>query len=377
MTTVELPQARWAAEEWLLGFTRALRAAGLPVTADRERTFLVALTEVGLGERRQVYWTGRATLTSSPADVERYDQVFTSWFNAEQPKQTRRVEREAPPAAQAGLEEAGSASGEDPGEELVRARASGQEILRHRDLATLTIEERQALARLFGRLQPRTPRRRARRHVRSRLGAIDGPATLREQLRRMGEPGRIHHRTRGSRPRRVVLLLDVSGSMSSYADSLLRLAHAFVQAAGPRGSVEVFTMGTRLTHVTRALRERDPDRALVAAGEAVPDWSGGTRLGESIGAFLDRWGRRGMARGAVVVVFSDGWEREGPELLGEQMRRLAALAHRVVWSNPHRGKTGYQPVQQGIAAALPHIDDFVAGHSFATFEELIEVVARA
>ena len=377
MTTVELPQARWAAEEWLLGFARALRAAGLPVTADRERTFLLALTEVGLGERRQVYWTGRATLTSSPADVERYDQVFASWFNAEQPKQTRRVEREAPPAAQAGLEEAGSASGEDPGEELVRARASGQEILRHRDLATLTIEERQALARLFGRLQPRTPRRRARRHVRSRLGAIDGPATLREQLRRMGEPGRIHHRTRGSRPRRVVLLLDVSGSMSSYADSLLRLAHAFVQAAGPRGSVEVFTMGTRLTHVTRALRERDPDRALVAAGEAVPDWSGGTRLGESIGAFLDRWGRRGMARGAVVVVFSDGWEREGPELLGEQMRRLAALAHRVVWSNPHRGKTGYQPVQQGIAAALPHIDDFVAGHSFATFEELIEVVARA
>jgi len=377
MMTVDLPQARWAAEEWLLGFARALRAAGLPVTADRERTFLLAVTEVGLAERRQVYWTGRATLTSSPADVERYDQVFTSWFNADQPKQTRRVEREVPPAAQAGLEDAEGGSGEEPSEDMVQARASGQEILRHRDLATLSIEERQALARLFGRLHPLTPRRRARRHVRSRLGAVDGPATLREQLRRMGEPGRIHHRARGSRPRRVVLLIDVSGSMSSYADSLLRLAHAFVQAAGPRGSVEVFTMGTRLTHVTRALRERDPDRALVAAGEAVPDWSGGTRLGESIGAFLDRWGRRGMARGAVVVVFSDGWEREGPELLGEQMRRLAALAHRVVWSNPHRGKIGYQPVQQGIAAALPHIDDFVAGHSFATFEELIEVVARA
>ena len=375
--TADLPQVRWAAEEWLLGFARALRAAGLPVTADRERTFLLAVTEVGLAERRQVYWTGRATLTSSPADVERYDQVFTSWFNAEQPKQTRRVEREVPPAAQAGLEDAESGSGEEPSEEVVHARASGQEILRHRDLATLSIEERQALARLFGRLHPLTPRRRDRTWRRARLGAVDGPATLREQLRRMGEPGRIHHRARGTRPRRVVLLIDVSGSMSSSADSLLRLAHAFVQAAGPRGSVEVFTMGTRLTHVTRALRERDPDRALVAAGEAVPDWSGGTRLGEAIAVFLDRWGRRGMARGAVVVVFSDGWEREGPELLGEQMRRLAALAHRVVWSNPHRGKIGYQPVQQGIAAALPHIDDFVAGHSFATFEELIEVVARA
>ncbi|MDV3222913.1 vWA domain-containing protein [Intrasporangium sp.] len=377
MTVVDASPARWAAEAWLLGFARALRAAGLLVTADRERTFLLALAEVGLAERRDVYWTGRATLTSSPADIERYDQVFTSWFSAEQPTQLRRPEREVPPATQAALEEGAGGAGEDAGEESVHARASGREVLRHRDVATLGVEERRALAQLFGRLHPRAPRRRARRHVRSRLGQIDGPATLREQLRRMGEPGRIHHRSRGSRPRRVVLLIDVSGSMSAYADSLLRLAHAFVQAAGPRGSVEVFTMGTRLTHVTRALRERDPDRALVAAGEAVPDWSGGTRLGESIGAFLDRWGRRGMARGAVVVVFSDGWEREGPQLLGEQMRRLAALAHRVVWSNPHRGKAGYQPVQQGIAAALPHIDDFVAGHSFATFEELIEVVARA
>ncbi|HEY9496554.1 MAG TPA: hypothetical protein VIR15_17005, partial [Intrasporangium sp.] len=162
MMTVDLPQARWAAEEWLLGFARALRAAGLPVTADRERTFLLAVTEVGLAERRQVYWTGRATLTSSPADVERYDQVFTSWFNADQPKQTRRVEREVPPAAQAGLEDAESGSGEEPSEDMVQARASGQEILRHRDLATLSIEERQALARLFGRLHPLTPRRRAR-----------------------------------------------------------------------------------------------------------------------------------------------------------------------------------------------------------------------
>ncbi|MDC5696355.1 VWA domain-containing protein [Intrasporangium calvum] len=367
----------WAAEAWLLGFARALRAAGLPVTADRERTFLVALGAVGLGERRHVYWTGRATLTSSPADVERYDQVFAAWFSADQPTRTRRPDREVPPATRAALDQTEGSSGGEADDEAVRARASGQEVLRHRDVATLDVEERQALARLFGALHPRPPRRRARRHVRSRRGEVDGPATLRAQLRWMGEPGRIHHRARGSRPRRVVLLIDVSGSMSAYADSLLRLAHTFVQAAGPRGAVEVFTMGTRLTHVTRALRERDPDRALVAAGEAVPDWSGGTRLGESIAVFLDRWGRRGMARGAVVVVFSDGWERQGPELLGEQLRRLAALAHRVVWSNPHRGKAGYLPVQQGIVAVLPHVDDFVAGHSLATFEELIEVVARA
>src|SRR5699024_6287288 len=152
-------------------------------------------------------------------------------------------------------------------------------------------------------------------------------------------------------------------------------AHRVVRAS-PR-TTEVFTMGTRLTHVTRALRERDPDRALLAAGEMVPDWSGGTRLGEALGAFLDRWGRRGMARRAVVVVFSDGWERDGTEVLAEQMGRLQRLAHRVVWVNPHRGKAGYEPVQAGIVAALPHCDDFVAGHSMATFEELLDVLARA
>ncbi len=141
--------------------------------------------------------------------------------------------------------------------------------------------------------------------------------------------------------------------------------------------MEVFTIGTRLTHLTRALRSHDTERALVAAGETVPDWSGGTRLGESLRIFLDRWGRRGMARGAVVVVFSDGWERGDAELLGVQMRRLRRVAHRVVWVNPHRGKDGYEPVQAGILAVLPHVDDFLAGHSLATFSELVEVVARA
>jgi uncharacterized protein with von Willebrand factor type A (vWA) domain len=171
-----------------------------------------------------------------------------------------------------------------------------------------------------------------------------------------------------------VLLIDVSGSMQAYADSLLRLAHTWCRGAG---QVEVFTVGTRLTNVTRPLHLRDPDRALAAAGDVIADWSGGTRLAEGIRAFLDRFGRRGMARGAVVVIVSDGWERGDTALLGEQMRRLRALAHRVVWANPHRGHTAYQPIQGGIVAALPHIDDFVAGHSLAAFAELTEVVAGA
>jgi len=164
--------------------------------------------------------------------------------------------------------------------------------------------------------------------------------------------------------------------------ALLWLAHRFVVAGGVSTSsttraVEVFTIGTRLTRVTPAMRLRDVDRAIVAAGETVPDWSGGTRLGETLRIFLDRWGQRGLARGAVVVIFSDGWERGDTALLGEQMRRLHGLAHRVVWVNPHVGKDGYQPVQAGIVAALAHVDDFVAGHSMATFAELVEVVGDA
>lgn len=204
---------------------------------------------------------------------------------------------------------------------------------------------------------------------------MDGRATVRAHLRNLGEPTRIRLRDKAIRRRRVVLLVDVSGSMSGYADALLRLAHTVVQAS-PH-TTEVFTVGTRLTHITRALRERDPDRALLAAGETVPDWSGGTRLGQAVEVFLRRWGRRGMARGAVVVIFSDGWERQAPEALGEQLRRLRALAHRVIWVNPHRGKAGYEPVQAGIVAALPHVDELVAGHSLAAFVEVLARIAEA
>jgi uncharacterized protein with von Willebrand factor type A (vWA) domain len=173
----------------------------------------------------------------------------------------------------------------------------------------------------------------------------------------------------------VVLLLDVSGSMAPYADTLLRFAHAATRRHP--ASTEVFTMGTRLTRVTRPMRLRDADQALVAAGQAIPDWSGGTRLGEVLKAFLDRWGQRGTARRAVVSVFSDGWERGDPALLGEQMARLSRLAHLVVWVNPHKGKDGYAPLTGGMQAALPYIDDFVAGHSLAAFEHLVEVLRRA
>ncbi len=171
----------------------------------------------------------------------------------------------------------------------------------------------------------------------------------------------------------MVLLVDISGSMAPYADALLRFAHAARRGSSP---VEVFTLGTRLTRVTRELSHRDPRVALRAVMAAVPDWSGGTRLGVLLRDFLDTWGQRGMARGAVVVILSDGWEREDPQLLGAQMARLHLLAHRVVWANPLRARPGYAPLAAGMAAALPHVDDFVAGNSVAALEELAAVIAR-
>jgi len=367
-----------AVETVLLGFTRALRAAGLPVTPDRAQTFLRAAAAVGVTDKQALYWAGRATLTGEPDHARPYDAVFEAWFGGPWPRMVPAKPSIRPSRLPAMDDAPGAGAGEgerDDDVDVVRARASEVDVLRHRDIADLTPTERALLAQLFATLRPVAPRRRALRRRRSHRGELDVRRTLRDELRRGGEAGRWRYRRSTTRPRRVVLLLDVSGSMSPYADALLRVAHVWVRAL-PR-STEAFTVGTRLTRVTRALRQRDAELALREAGQEVPDWSGGTRLGEVLQAFLDRWGQRGMARGAVVVVFSDGWERGEPTLLAEQMRRLHRLAHRVIWVNPHRGKAGYRPVQGGIAAALPSIDDFVAGHSLATYAELVEVVGRA
>jgi uncharacterized protein with von Willebrand factor type A (vWA) domain len=362
-----------APDELLVAFTRTVRHAGVAVTADRTQAFLRATSLVDAGDRQGVFWAGRCTLCSSTEDLERYDAAFRAWFSVEAspPRRgepaTRTVQRASlVPEAPAG------ASGE---QEVVRALASANEVLRHRDIAKLSAGERRSLATLFAGLRVDPPRRRSPRRGPSRRGEIDPRRTLREQLRRAGEPGPLSRRRPQSRARRIVLLVDVSGSMEPYADSLLRLGHRMSRAVP--GRVEVFTIGTRLTRVTTPLRLRDPEEALRAAGQAVPDWSGGTRLGESIRAFTVRWGQRGMARGSVVVIASDGWERGDPRLLGAQVARLQRLAHAVVWMNPHRGKAGYQPLQGGIAAVLPHVDQMVAGHSIASFAELLEVVAHA
>lgn len=361
-------------EELLAGFARALRTAGVGVTADRTSSYLAAVRLVGLDRRTPTYWAGRATLCSSPGDIELYDQAFTSWFASERPEDRREPLPSAPRQPQAALTaEPGSA--EPTPDQLLTAQASAAEVLRHRDIATLTEAERAQLDQLFATLVVTLPRRRAHRRRPHHRGEVDLRRTLRAQLRSAGEVSPLQYRRRRTRHRRLVLLVDVSGSMQPYADALLRLAHRIVGASPQQ--VEVFTLGTRLTRVTQALRARRADEAITQAGQLVPDWSGGTRLGEVVGAFVRRWGRRGLARGAVVVIASDGWERGDAGLLGEQLRQLRLLAHAVVWMNPHRGKAGYAPVQSGIKASLPHLDHLVAGHSLAAFAELLEVLADA
>jgi uncharacterized protein with von Willebrand factor type A (vWA) domain len=355
------------------GFAHALAVAGLPVVSDALATYTRALREIDLGDPRQVYWAGRATLCRSADDIPRYDLVFENWFGGTVPTRAPQPAQQPRSSRIAALDAAGATDSVGDAPQL-RVAADDTEILRHRDIADLSAAERAHLAELIAALNPRPATRPALRMRPSRRGRIDPRRTVRHMLAAGGEPVRPRRHRKTTRPRRIVLLLDVSGSMSPYADALLRFAHV---VARKNPATEVFSLGTRMTRLSRALRTRDPELALAAAGRAVPDWAGGTRLGETLRAFLDRWGRRGLARGAVVVVFSDGWERGEPILLAEQMAALRRLAHAVLWVNPHAGAESYLPVQSGIAAALPFIDRLLAGHSLATLQELLDEIRTA
>ncbi|MEV7992151.1 VWA domain-containing protein [Streptomyces sp. NPDC086077] len=365
------------ADAVLLGFVRALRAAGLDAGTERLYAFLRAVDVLRPGMRADVYWAGRATLCGGHDDLERYDRVFAAYFDARAAYGRRSARTALPPrprlAARQTTTAPRSTRDDKPSGPPTATLASSAEVLRRRDIAELNAAERAQLRRLLAALALHGQTRRSARRRPERRGDIDPRRTVRQWLRRGGEPALLQRNARVERPRRVVLLVDVSGSMAPYADALLRFAHAAVRG----GRTEVFTIGTRLTRTTRELSHRDPDLAMGSLAEAVPDWRGGTRLGEMLREFLNRWGQRGMARGAVVVLLSDGWERGDPELLGAQMRRLHALAHQVVWANPRKARPGYAPLAAGMAAALPSVDAFVEGHSLAALQHLAAVVRGA
>ncbi|XRQ02895.1 vWA domain-containing protein [Actinomadura welshii] len=361
--------------ETMVGFARTVRAAGGPADPERVQAMLAALDHLDVLDPSDVYWAGRLTLCADPVDVARYDRCFAAYFSGA----TVRPGRRPPPPVvvrRMTVADPGGAGGEEEeAGDLKAATASAVEVLRDRDVARLGAAERAEVARLIAVLDAGAEQRRSRRFTAASSGRLDPARTVRETLRRGGETSLLRHRAHRTRPRRVVLIVDVSGSMSPYADALLRFAHAAARSGGR--DVEVFSAGTRLTRLTRELRHRDPDAAMAAASAAIPDWSGGTRLGEELKEFLDRFGQRGLARGAIVVIASDGWERGDAALLGGQMARLHRLAHRVVWANPHKARPGYEPLTAGMAAALPHVDDFTSGHSLGALEELARLVAGA
>ena len=338
----------------LVQFVRQLRQAGVAAPVGRTVVFAEAVAAVGGTDERAVYWAGRATLVSRPEDIAAYDQVFARyWRGAVVTPALARVEK-----VTVLMDDV--ADGDDPAPEgesepldgpTLTVRFSAHEVLRHKDFAACSPAELAEAQRLMADLR----------------------RTVRAALRAGGEPVERRHLEPSRRPRRVVLLCDVSGSMEPYSRALLRFAHAAVVG---RARVEAFALGTRLTRLTRELSSRDPDEALRRAGLAVADWSGGTRLGVGLRRFNDEWGVRGMARGAVVVILSDGWDRGDPDDLAEQMARLQRVAHRVIWVNPLKASPGYEPLARGMAAALPHVDEFVEGHSLASLQVLAEVIAR-
>jgi uncharacterized protein with von Willebrand factor type A (vWA) domain len=333
----------------LVGFARALRAEGLPVGTGRALDFLRAVSVAGVEE---LYWAGRATLVARPSEIPVYDAVFHAWFG-------RRPEALAspPPQVSVTVEESG-----------LGARASYGELLRRKSFAELGPAELAELADLAARVVLAVPDRRTRRYREARRGPPDLRRTLRRSFRSAGEPHELARRRRRRRPRRLILLLDVSRSMSVYSQALAVVAHAVLRSDR---RWEAFCFGTRLTRVTRALEGSDANEALERAAAEVLDWDGGTRIGESLKTFLDRYGHSGLARGAVVVVCSDGLEVGDPALLREQMERLARLAHRVIWLNPLKQSPAYEPLARGMAAALPSVDRFASGHNLDAFAEAL------
>ncbi|MGK2929313.1 MAG: vWA domain-containing protein [Acidimicrobiales bacterium] len=355
-----------------VAFVRTLRQAGLTVPVDASVRFVEALDVLDPGDPDQVYWAGRATLVRRREDQSLYELVFAGFFGGEPieisrptPPQTVALAVDDPDAETPGPDEV------DPGPAL-QVRFSRTETLRQADFARMDEAELAEAWLLIDRLRLVGAPRPSRRAERSPRGRPDLRRTVRNAIRHGGEPIERAHTRPGERHRRVVFLVDVSGSMEPYARALLRFTHAAVAAGG---RVEAFAVGTRLTRMTRELTRRDPDAALAAAAAAIEDFSGGTRLGAGLRAFNDRWGQRGMARGAVVVILSDGWDRGDPDELTEQMVRLSRVAHRVVWVNPLKASPGYAPLARGMAAALPHVDAFVEGHNLVSLERLSSVLA--
>jgi uncharacterized protein with von Willebrand factor type A (vWA) domain len=391
-----------------VGFGRALRRAGLSIDLGAAVDYARALTLVDLGQRETVRAAGSAVFVRRRDDREIYDRVFDRWWR----RRGRRLPGEGPLTAARnedalpGAEDADGSAAEEPSEagaedaegtvdgipipmsgadeEIDEADIDGHiaspdaysaaEALRHRDFDRMTPAELRDAERLVDLLVPRLELRRTRRYELHHHGRLLAPrAMLRRNLATGGQFTEWVWRRTVKRPRKIVVLCDISGSMERHSRLLLR----FVQALSASSAVktESFVFGTKLTRVTRLLRDRDRDRALARVADAVNDWAGGTRIGESFREFNLRWARRTLRTSGIVIVVSDGWDRGDPALVATETARLRRNCHRLVWLNPLAGTPGYEPLAGGMRAAYPYIDDFLPAGTVASLERLGEILA--
>ncbi len=409
----------------------ALHTAGLPVGPDRSERLAAALAVMRATTIAELHACALATMVSGPSQIDAFERIFNEMFGAGLPG-TRQPEVTAPqqnmivesaeraddpqdddgraadsdelPPELAGLDEALAAAGAreqeagspddaegEDGVPAVRRVASMTERLRSRDFAQLTPAELAQLAALMRDLVIAVPPRRTRRYRPKKDGArLDMRRTMRQATRTGGEPVRIARRAVRVRQRRLVVLCDISGSMEPYARAILQLMYVASRSSGATGGggpgfsgpsrdatrprTEVFTFATRLTRLTPFLAAASPETMLARAGEAAPDWAGGTRMGVALREFNDRYAVRGLGRGAVVLIISDGWETGDPALLGAQMARLHRIAYRIVWANPRTQSERYRPEVGGMAAAWPYCDAVVSAHSFEALGDLLEAL---
>jgi uncharacterized protein with von Willebrand factor type A (vWA) domain len=357
----------------VVALARAMRAAGARVGTGEVEAAARALGVVG-ASRDDAYLGLRAVMCSRREDLAIFDAAFSEVFAGAPAGGAPPFEM--PPGVELALPRVADPGAEpSPGREPTDVRPaawSDVELLIEKDFSQYSDEERARVRAVVAQLARHGPTRRSRRLRRARLRGVrpDLQRTLRASLRWGGEPLERRWREPAEKPRKLVLVCDVSGSMAPYARVLLQYLHA---AVATHRRVEVFAFGTRLTRLTRELGVRDPDLALARASEAVDDWSGGTRIGHCLGVLNREYGRR-LGRGSVVVILSDGWDRGEPELLGDEMARLRRSAHRVVWLNPLKAAPDYEPLARGMAAALPHTDHFLAGNSLASLAELASIL---
>ncbi|MFN8653594.1 MAG: VWA domain-containing protein [Gemmatimonadales bacterium] len=356
-------------------FGRLLRRAGLPIDPEQSRTFVAVLGQIGVGRKQDVKSAGKALFVRRREDLPVYDEAFELFWRRRSTAATlghklpRMQQRERRPGALDLSEALAPAEpAKSPLSVVLEGAASSAEQLRTADFGELTgAEEREAL-RMLSALRPRLPMRPARRGIVGRRGSR--PALrqmLRHSLATGGQPLTWRWLRRGTRPRPIVLVCDISGSMERYSRFLLRFAHTLARSGAP---LEVFVFGTRLTRITRQLRVRSGDEALRRVAGSVVDWSGGTRIGESLRELNQRWVRRTVRSGAIVLLISDGWERGEPELLAREMERLQRSCHRLIWLDPLASREGFEPATLGLKAALPFVDDFLPCASVASLESL-------